>query len=508
MQASVESGGGSVECPACGQPFVVEAQIPVVPVVQARQVRPAQAQAPRGPVRPGPAARPQPGAMPRYQAPAAAKEGKMLFMGLGGACVLLVALVVWFNIQARKVVNEPPPKAEEVSAITKAATPPRAEVVPAADGTIDPEKARMDEELKKIKDALAATQARDKERAEREARMVDAAKEEAQAERQQEFEYARDFLATTFFGGDTKVAEAFLKIHEDVLWGASNLLTDSDPGNDFKSKEEYDEYIAQRLLVRFEKNEVLSGWLKENQRDPRKLIHELMRTQPKRQGSGVASSSKFDFTKYASCGSGFWISADGWILSNEHVVSDAKVVDLHLRDGKVIQARVVKTDEANDLALLKAEHAPASWQAVSKGATDLPLGRTVFTVGYPDPKVQGLEPKFTDGRISAASGIEDRKDSYQTTVPVQHGNSGGALVDFTTGWVVGVINAKLMGSNGVSADNVSYAIKGNVVSAFFESVPEAKAAAVKVPPKPVAKGNERAVIDRATESSVLLLRPR
>jgi S1-C subfamily serine protease len=172
------------------------------------------------------------------------------------------------------------------------------------------------------------------------------------------------------------------------------------------------------------------------------------------------------------------------------------------------QAKVVKTDEANDLALLKADLTAASWLAVSRGETDLPLGRTVFTVGYPDPVLQGVEPKFTDGRISAASGIGDRKDSYQTTVPVQHGNSGGPLVDFATGWVVGVVNARLESSRGVGADNVSYAIKVKGVSAFFDAVPEAKAAAVKTPPKPLAKGDERAVIERVTASAILILRRR
>jgi S1-C subfamily serine protease len=500
MEAPVESGGAVVECPQCGTQFVVE--VPVVPVVKARAVttpvQRAQPQAPRVPRPPAPA-------MPAARPAKAAKESTMLFAGLGGACVLLIALVVWFNIQARKVVNQAPPPAEEVSAMTRA-IPPKPE--PPAPEPETPEEARMSRELKKIKEALAATEAKEKERAQREARRVDEAKEAALAERQAEMEYARDLLASNFFQGDTAAAEAFLKVYEDVQWGISNLMTDSDPSNDLKTKEDFEEYMTQRLLVRFEKNEVLNNWIKEHRREPRKLIQELLRTQPKRSATGPAATKAFDFTKYASVGSGFWISADGWILTNEHVVSDSKMVDLRLRDGRVIQATVVKTDEAKDLALLKADHAPRSWQAVSKGVTDLPLGRTVFTVGYPDPMIQGVEPKFTDGRVSAASGIEDRKDNYQTTVPVQHGNSGGALVDFDTGWVVGVVNAKLIGSNGVSADNVSYAIKGSVVSSFFESVPEAKAAAAKVAPQPLPKGSEREVIDRATKSSVLILRPR
>jgi S1-C subfamily serine protease len=265
------------------------------------------------------------------------------------------------------------------------------------------------------------------------------------------------------------------------------------------------------MMTRFEKNEVLSAWLKKNNRELRKFVGELALVDPENPRSaatGAAAGKKFDFSKYMSTGSGFWISSDGWILSNEHVVGNAKVVDLHLGDDKIIEAKVIKTDMAMDLALLKADYKPTTWQAVSKGAVELTLGHPVFTVGYPNPMVQGVEPKFTDGKISAASGIGDRKDSYQISVPVQHGNSGGALVDSKTGWVVGVINAKLESRSGVAADNVTYAIKGNVVSGFFESVPEAKTAAAKQAPKPITKGDEQEAIGRATKSSVLILRRR
>jgi S1-C subfamily serine protease len=277
-------------------------------------------------------------------------------------------------------------------------------------------------------------------------------------------------------------------------------MNDGNPEKHPKTQDEANQYVADRVVWHFERDEVLSEWVKSHDRDVKKLVAELLQRSPTRGGDGQAVA-KFDFSKYASAGSGFWISSNGWMVTNEHVVTDAKVVDVRLNDGRVIEAKVMKTDEANDLALLKADVTPTEWLAVSKGAVDLSLGRTVFTVGYPDPMVQGVEPKFTDGRISAASGIGDRKDSYQTTVPVQHGNSGGAMLDFASGWVVGVINARL-----VSADNVSYAIKSRVVSAFLDSVPEAKDAATKTPAPLPPKGDEQAVIDKATKASALILR--
>lgn len=432
------------------------------------------------------------------QAAEAAKQSRRLFTGLGIAAVLLVGVVVWLNVQGKKVTETPPPAVTDAGALTKAIPAPR------ADSPEELEKKRIAEELEKTKAALARKNTEEDAIAKEQANARDSLAEEAWAERQEGLREFRDYLKSVFFNGDSAATEAYLKVYADVMWGVSNLMTDSDKSNDLKSEAELEAYVTERLMARFEKNELLSEWLKKNNREPRKFIGELAQVDPKNPRStatGSAAAKKFDFTKYMSMGSGFWISSDGWILSNEHVVGDAKVVDLHLADDSIIQARVIKVDMGMDLALLKADHKPAAWLAVSKGAVDLELGRPVFTVGYPNPQVQGVEPKYTDGKISATSGIGDRKDSYQISVPVQHGNSGGALVDAETGWVVGVVNAKL-----VSGDNVSYAIKGNVVSGFFESVSEAKAAAAKQAPKPIAKGSGQEAITRARKASVLILR--
>ncbi|MCW1912305.1 trypsin-like peptidase domain-containing protein [Luteolibacter sp. GHJ8] len=494
MQASIQGAGANVECPSCGQQFKVESETPVVKAqaVPVSQGRPVQRQVPQGR-----AAQPAP-----VRKKAGASESQKLFAGLGVAAVLLVGVVVWIQVEGRKRVEPPPPRvAEEVSALSKSVPAPK----PVEPEETDPAKVRMNEELEKIKEALVASEKREKQRIEEAANRSGAARDAVLSERQAEHEALRDHLAENVFGGDTAVAEEFLSVQNDVMWGASNRMNDGDSSNDFKNREDFEAFVMERLLVWFEKKPLLSEWLKTSQRDPRKVIQEILQTRPQKSSKPEKS---FDFSKYASVGSGFWISSDGWLVSNDHVVSDSKTVELRLRDGTVVPAQVVKTDEESDLALIKADHAPKSWLAVSKGEKDLQLGRTVFTVGYPNPMIQGVEAKFTDGRVSAASGFEDSKDSYQITVPIQQGNSGGALVDFETGWVVGVINAKLLNRAGASADNVSYAIKGKLLSGLIESVSEAKTAVAKVPAKPITKGSESEVISRATEASVLILRPK
>ncbi len=542
MQASIESSGGTAECPQCGNQFVVEAEVPQVQVVKARAVTaPVQqvAPAPRAhaPQAPGHAHHPQvPGhghghAYPQPQAhghghppgragqaaavspqvlaerariAAAERESKRLFTGLGVAAALLIGVVVWLNARGKQATAPPPSQVTQASALDSLPAPKK-------DSAAELEDKRKAEEMESMRKALAAKNTKDDEEAKARANANAALRAQAYSQHQEEFREFRDYLSSAFFSGDKGATEAYLKILDDVMEGADILMTDNDKSNDLKSKEDYEKYLADRVLARSEKNTVLNDWLQKNGKEPAKFFAELVRVDPEHPRStarGDMAGKKFDFSKYMATGSGFWISADGWILTNQHVVGDAKVVDLHVDDDKIIDALVVKSDMALDLALLKATYKPSSWLAVSKGATDLQLGRTVFTVGYPNPIVQGVEPKFTDGRISAASGIGDRKDSYQISVPVQHGNSGGPLVDFETGWVVGVINAKLESPDGVSADNVSYAIKGSVVSSFFESVPDAKASAAKQTPKPIAKGNEQEAIARATKGSVLILRRR
>ena len=504
MQASFEGGSAAAQCPQCGQEFMVEASPPVLPVVKAQAVPVATPH----PVQPRPAHRPPPGRpgpvpQPRAQArieshhpnPSPGRD-RLRIVGLVVAGVLLLIGVVWLTRQPGE------PKAAVVTGPTPEETA-RQEAAAA--------QAKMSLELKKIKDALAASEAakakREEELARETSQQEQAARDAEQAKEQAKHAQLVSYYAETFFAGDKEAAEAFVKVRTSCLFELADLTNDGDPTNDPKTKEEGEKFLLKRIIWHLERDSVLSKWMKDHGRDPNKLGPELAQIAPQRPGSGQPANS-FDFTKYASMGSGFWVASAGWILTNEHVVTDAQTVDLRLPDGKMLQAKVVKTDEANDLALLKADLTTASWLAVSKGDTDLQLGRTVFTVGYPDPVVQGVEPKFTDGRISAASGIGDRKDSYQTTVPVQHGNSGGALVDFATGWVIGVINAKLESRTGVSADNVSYAIKGRVVRTFLDSVPEAKAAVDANPPKALEHSDERSVIDRTTQSAVLILRRR
>lgn len=141
-------------------------------------------------------------------------------------------------------------------------------------------------------------------------------------------------------------------------------------------------------------------------------------------------------------GSGFIISDDGYILTNNHVVSDAHGIYVTLTSGKEYKATVVGTDPRTDIALLKID---------AKGLPTLPIGTSrslkkgqwVLAIGSPF----GLESTVTSGIVSAINrDTGDYLPFIQTDVAVNPGNSGGPLIDLS-GRVVGV-NSQIVSQSG------------------------------------------------------------
>jgi TPR repeat protein len=214
-------------------------------------------------------------------------------------------------------------------------------------------------------------------------------------------------------------------------------------------------------------------------------------------GEGIMDSNP------AASGTGFFITDDGYLISNYHVVKDATQVRLVTSAG-FISAKVVKVDAANDLALLKAE-GKFSPLPISPSRS-AQLGSTVATIGFPDIGLQGFAPKLAKGEIASLSGAADDARYFQISLPVQPGNSGGALVD-EHGNVVGIVSAKLdaataLAASGSLPENVNYAVKSSFLLSFLESVP-AVSARLKEPITADRKFED--VVKSAQDSAVLVL---
>jgi len=224
---------------------------------------------------------------------------------------------------------------------------------------------------------------------------------------------------------------------------------------------------------------------------------------PQKETPGASSNN---FTTQANptvVGTGFFITDDGYLISNYHVVKDAVKVRL-VTGGGLIDAKIVQVDAANDLALLKAagRFAPLP-VAASRGVK---LGGTVATIGFPNIGMQGFSPKLAKGEIASLSGAADDARYFQISVPVQPGNSGGALVD-EHGNVVGIVSAKLdasvaMAASGTLPENVNYAVKSSFLLSFLESVP-AVSARLKEPITADRKFED--VVKSAQDAAVLVL---
>ncbi|OPZ97824.1 MAG: putative serine protease HtrA [Planctomycetes bacterium ADurb.Bin412] len=173
-----------------------------------------------------------------------------------------------------------------------------------------------------------------------------------------------------------------------------------------------------------------------------------------------------------STGTGFFVSRAGHLLTCAHVVGRSRNVWIHTSDG-LQPALVLRLDAELDLALLQVDGGGTP-VALGDSAT-VELGQRVFTVGFPNSDIQGLNPKFTSGDVSALTGPRDASGLFQISVPVQPGNSGGPLAD-QHGNVIGIVNAKLSAGpltvrGRPAPENVNYAIQINQAMALLESVP-------------------------------------
>ena len=173
-----------------------------------------------------------------------------------------------------------------------------------------------------------------------------------------------------------------------------------------------------------------------------------------------------------------WPVASGYAVTNHHIIEGKKQVVLVNRHGEELPAKVVASDAENDIAFLNIgnpHHLPPALPLSSRNA---PLGASVFTIGFPRIDVMGKSPKLSQGIISGANGLRDDPSSYQISVPIQKGNSGGPLINMR-GEVVGMITSMLGttdAGNGPAQPipNINYALKTDVIRQFLKrlSAPE------------------------------------
>jgi serine protease Do len=167
----------------------------------------------------------------------------------------------------------------------------------------------------------------------------------------------------------------------------------------------------------------------------------------------------------SSLGSGVIVSAEGHIVTNQHVVADVDEVTVRLSNGQEAPARVIGSDTATDIAVLKVTGVKVT--PLAFGDSDqVKVGQRVIAVGNPF----GFDETVTQGIISAKGrAMEDSaNDFFQTDAAINPGNSGGPLVDLR-GEIIG-INASIYGSDSGSWQGLGFAIPANTARRALEAI--------------------------------------
>src|SRR3954470_6782944 len=186
-----------------------------------------------------------------------------------------------------------------------------------------------------------------------------------------------------------------------------------------------------------------------------------------RQGRPQAPQQPGRRPKLTALGSGVVVTSDGYVLTNNHVVDGADAVSIDLTDGRTLNAKIVGTDQASDLALLKVEG--SNFHSLTLGDSEaVKVGDVVLAVGNP----LNVGQTVTMGIISAkgrSTGVGDGsyEDFLQTDAPINQGNSGGALVNLN-GELVG-INSQILTPTGGNI-GLGFAIPANMARAVMDQL--------------------------------------
>lgn len=171
-----------------------------------------------------------------------------------------------------------------------------------------------------------------------------------------------------------------------------------------------------------------------------------------------------------SSGSGIIITENGYITTNYHVVNNAEHIEIDVFNNgikKTYLADIISSDKINNLALLKIRDVSFKSGKIPFGVRPfgVKVGEDAFALGYPKISQQGEEVKVTNGIISSKTGFQNDPTTYQISVPIQPGNSGGPLFD-ENGNLIAITNAGIP-----DGENVGYAIKISYLLNFIESQP-------------------------------------
>lgn len=203
--------------------------------------------------------------------------------------------------------------------------------------------------------------------------------------------------------------------------------------------------LAKKLINAnvFTEEQFTKIYLKEYSNNIQNNINELSAKQiSEKCSSAVFTVKMYAFNgEFSGTGSGFFISSDGWAITNFHVVANSSMLEIKTTDGKIYSDVIVTAyDKENDIALIKINGNDFNYMELGDSNT-ISQGQNVYAIGSP----LGLENTMSQGIISNVNRVIDNTTYIQISVPIAPGSSGGALIN-SYGKVIGITSAGFGGT--------------------------------------------------------------
>ena len=235
-----------------------------------------------------------------------------------------------------------------------------------------------------------------------------------------------------------------------------------------KKKEE--DIVENEKLNKKEEEEIVENEELNKKEEEEIKQHEEEEIKNYNQKKIIPNYEEFEFAINGN-GSGFIVGNGRYVITNNHVIEKAKRVAVRNGIGKVSNARVLKTSEKYDLAILQLETPYPSEYSIKAVDFEVPkFGDDVISIGYPGIGMTYDKPTITQGIISKV--FDDDVGVFMTTAAINSGNSGGPIFNLK-GNLVGVTFAKLakvkyLIAEGDIPTDMGYAIKSNLIKKVFE----------------------------------------